>query len=132
MLEAIAMSDGVFVLTVTRVQPETVKSTPPVKRKVKIRRKVKNIDCNKCAIFEFMNFDDFYDFCTSLSSEAMSIINKSIGSSKLYFYNSKYYLIVDKIANDQSLIKHFCSSILEFGKLVSNSSTYGSTISEYR
>ncbi len=131
-LEAIAMSDGVFVLTVTRVQPETVKADTPVKRKVKIRRKIKNIDCNKCAIFEFMNFDDFYDFCTSLSTEAMSTISKSIGSSKLYCYNSKYYLIVDKIANDQSLIKHFCSSILEFGKLVSNSSTYRGTISEHR
>lgn len=132
MLEAIAMSDGVFVLTVTRVQPEMVKADTPVKRKVKIRRKIKNIDCNKCAIFEFMNFDDFYDFCTSLSTEAMSTISKSIGSSKLYCYNSKYYLIVDKIANDQSLIKHFCSSILEFGKLVSNSSTYRGTISEHR
>lgn len=131
MLEAIAMSDGVFVLTVTRVQPEVAKSDTPVRKKVKIRRKIKNIDINKCAIFEFMNFDDFYDFGTSLSSQAISAISKTIGSSKLYFYNSKYYLIVDKITNDQSLIKHFCSSILEFGKLVSNSGTYKSTITEH-
>lgn len=131
MLEAIAMSNGVFVLTVTRVQPDTLKSDTPVRKKVKIKRKIKNIDCNKCAIFEFLNFDDFYDFGTSLTQNAIATINKNIGSSKLYYYNSKYYLVIDKIANDQKLIKHFCSSILEFGKLVSNSSTYQSTIIEH-
>lgn len=132
MLEAIAMSDGVFVLTVTRVQSDKPKSDTTIKKKVKIRRKIKNIDFNKCAIFEFINFDDFYDFGTSLSAETISTINKCIGSSKLYYYNSKYYLIIDKINNQQDLIKHFCSNILEFGKLVSNSNTYRGTISEYR
>lgn len=132
MLEAIAMSDGVFVLTVTRVQSDKPKSEATIKKKVKIRRKIKNIDFDKCTIFEFINFDDFYDFCTSLSTEAMSTISKYIGSSKLYYYNSKYYLIIDKINNQQDLIKHFCSNILEFGKLVSNSNTYRGTISEYR
>lgn len=131
MLEALAMSDGVFVITVTRVNAETSKTDSPVRKKVKIRRKIKNIDIDKCAIFEFVNFDDFLDFATSLSSEAITTISKSIRSSKLYCYNSKYYLIIDKIANDQNLIKHFCSSILEFGKLVSNSSTYRSTIIEH-
>lgn len=132
MLEALATTDGMFVLTVTRVQPEHSKEESTIKKKVKIRRKLKNIDFNKCAIFEFMSFDDFYDFGTSLSTESMQTINSNIKSCKLYSYNSKYYLVIDKIANDQNLIKHFCSSILEFGKLVSNSNTYLSSIVEHR
>ena len=131
MLEAIAMSDGVFVLTVTRIEGEKPKIDAPVRKKVKIKIKIKNIDIDKCAIFEFMNFDDFLDFNNSLSKEAVTTIKKCVGSSKLYLYDGKYYLIVDKIANDQALIKHFCASVLEFGRLVSNSSTYKSTIAEY-
>lgn len=132
MIEALAMPEGHFILTVTRVQPESkpAAATPP-RRKVKIKRRLKNIDHTKCTIFEFANFDDFYDFGTSLSQNAISTINKSIGSSKLYFYNSKYYLIIEKISNDQNLIKSFCSKILEFGKLVSNSDTYKRTIAEH-
>lgn len=132
MLEAIATTDGVFVLTVTRVKPDISKNDSSVKRKVKIRRKLKNIDFGKCAIFEFVNFDDFYDFGTSLSQDAIKTINSSIGSCKLYYYNLKYYLVIDKIVNNENVIKHFCSSVLEFGKLVSNSTTYLSTIAEYR
>ena len=131
MLEAVAMSDGIFVLTVTRMENDKTKTDAPVRKKVKIKRKIKNIDISKCAIFEFMNFDDFLDFSNSLSTDALATIKKCIGSSKLYLYNSKYYLIVDKIANDQTLIKHFCASVLEFGRLVSNSNTYRSTIAEY-
>ena len=131
MLEALAMSDGVFVLTVTRMEGEQAKIGAPVRKKVKIKRKIKNIDISKCAIFEFMNFDDFLDFSNSLSTDALATIKKCIGSSRLYLYNEKYYLIVDNIANDQTLIKHFCASVLEFGRLVSNSNTYRSTIVEY-
>lgn len=131
MLEALAMSDGVFVLTVTRIENDKTKNDVPARKKVTIKRKLKNIDISKCAILEFMNFDDFLDFGNSLSTDALTTIKKCIGSSKLYLYNSKYYLVVDKIANDQTLIKHFCSSVLEFGKLVSNSNTYRSTIVEY-
>ena len=131
MLEAIAMSDGVFVLTVTRIEGEKAKVDTPVRKKVKIKRKIKNIDIDKFAIFEFINFDDFLDFSNSLSNNSLATIKKCIGSSKLYLYNSKYYLIVDKISNDQPLIKHFCANVLEFGKLVSSSSTYKSSIIEY-
>ena len=131
LIEAIATSNGNFVVTVTRVLPEIENLSILPRKKIRIKRKTNNINYTNSNIFEFASFDDFYDYCTSLSLNAITEINKQIGSSKLYYYNSKYYLLVDKLSNNSDFIKSFYSSILEFAKLVINSSTYKNKISEY-
>ena len=131
LIEAIATSDGRFVVTVTKVLPESSNLNIYPRKKIKIRRKTNSINYANCTIFEFANFDDFYDFCTSLQSNIVSVINKEIGKSKLYYYNSKYYLIVDKLSNNKDFAKNLYSSILEFAKLVNNSSTYKSKVEEH-
>lgn len=131
MIEALAMSSGSFVLTVTRVLPDSEKIGASPRKKIKVKRKITNIDCNTCAIFEFSSFDAFYDYGISLTTFQINKISKFISSSKLYFYNKKYYLIIDKLPEDLDFVKSFCSSILEFGKFVSNSNTYKNKIIEH-
>lgn len=131
MLEAIVTSDCNFILTVTRVKSENDKENIIPRRRIKVKRKTTNITSDTCAIFEFASFDNFCDYGMSLTSSSINNINKSIGISKLYLYNSKYYLIIDKIVSDIDFVKNFCASILEFGKLVSNSHTYKNQIMEH-
>lgn len=128
MIEALAMSSGNFVLTVTRVLPETEKSVTSPRKKIKVKRKTNNINC---VIFEFLSFDDFYDFEMSLTSSLFNKISKSISNSKLYLYNQKYYLIFDKLPENSEFIKVLSASVSEFGKFVSSSDTYKNKIIEH-
>ena len=132
MIEALATSSGTFVLTVTKVTSnfETPSNIP--KKKVKVRKKIQNIKSNSCAIFEFATFDDFYDYGLSVTTElSAKISNSSIKNAKLYLYNNKYYLVIDELPSDVHLTKAFYSSILEFAKFVSNSTTYKNKILEH-
>lgn len=131
MIEALAMSNGSFILTVTRVLPESEKINNAPKKKIKVKRKVHTIEPTSCTIFEFSSFDNFYDYGISLTPHFFDLINKNIGISKLYLYGSKYYLIIEKIKEDANFIKSFSSSISEFGRLVSNSNAYKNKIIEY-
>lgn len=128
MIEALAMSSGNFVLTVTRVLPESEKSATSPRKKIKVKRKTNNINC---VIFEFLSFDDFYDFEMSLTSSLFNKISKSISNSKLYLYNQKYYLIFDKLPENSEFIKVLSASVSEFGKFVSSSDTYKNKIIEH-
>ena len=128
-LEALATSSGNFVLTVTRILPSA--NTDSLKRKVKVKRKsTSNIKCNNCAIFAFDTFDDFYDYGVSLTSNLSKKIEDLIGNTKLYLYNNTYYLIIDKLPDNLEFVKLFSSSLLEFGKFVSDSNTYKNKILE--
>lgn len=128
-LEALATSSGNFVLTVTRILPSA--NTDSLKRKVKVKRKsTSNIKCNNCAIFAFDTFDDFYDYGVSLTSNLSKKIEDLIGNTKLYLYNNTYYLIIDKLPDNLEFVKLFSSSLLEFGKFVSDSNTYKNKIIE--
>ena len=128
-LEALATSSGNFVLTVTRILPST--NTDSLKRKVKVKRKsTSNIKCNNCAIFAFDTFDDFYDYGVSLTSNLSKKIEDLIENTKLYLYNNTYYLIIDKLPDNLEFVKLFLSSLLEFGKFVSDSNTYKNKIIE--
>ena len=128
-LEALATSSGNFVLTVTRILPST--NTDSLKRKVKVKRKsTSNIKCNNCAIFAFDTFDDFFDYGVSLTSNLSKKIEDLIENTKLYLYNNTYYLIIDKLPDNLEFVKLFSSSLLEFGKFVSDSNTYKNKILE--
>lgn len=128
MLEALVTSTGTFILTVTRIDPHPT----TLKRKLKVRKKAPSISVDKCAIFEFLTFDDFCDYGLSITSEmAYNICNSNIKNSKLCLYNNKYYLIIDKLPTDKDFIKSFYSSILEFCSFISNSSTYKNKIIEH-
>lgn len=129
MIEALAMSNGTFVLTVTRLKSEKGNSTYKKKR-VNIKRKSSSVDTNK-AIYCFNSFDEFCSFCDFLKLHILKHMNEFTNSISLYEYNEKYYLVFTKINVNTHLLKSFCSSISEFAHFVENADLFESKLLEY-
>lgn len=129
MIEALAMNNGNFVLTVTRFEPEKEKSTYK-KKKVNIKRKTSNINTEK-AIYCFNSFDEYCGFCNFLNNNIFRYMNDFADSISLYEYNEKYYLIFSNIHVNINLLKSFCSSITEFAHFVENADLFESKLLEY-
>lgn len=129
MIEALAMSNGNFVLTVTRLKPETSKSTYK-KKKINVKRKANNLDTKK-AIYCFNSFDEFCSFCDYLKNNIFKYLNDFSNSVSLYEYNEKFYLVFTDIKMNNNLLKSFCSAISEFAYFINSSDVFESKLSEY-
>lgn len=127
LLEALATQDGKFILNVTRIIPdtETIKN-----KKILAKRKSVKID-KKLALYKFNSFDDFCNFATLLHSSNCNLIISKIKKAILYSYNNSYYLVLNNILADISLLKSFCSLIAEFSTYISNSDLFEKKLSEY-
>ena len=117
MIEAFAKSDGNFILTITRIHPEIIDKDLQKKKKMKIKRKSINLN-NDIIIFKFNNFDEYCEFCLSLTDNYLNQYKSIIKTSSLYSYNSKYYLILNNISNANMSIIKFYSYISEFAELI--------------
>lgn len=129
MIEALAMTDGNFVLTVTRLALDRDKNTYK-KKKINIKRKSPIPNASK-AIYAFSSFDEFCGFCDFLSNNILEKMNVFAESISLYSYNSKYYLVFTNINIDSTLLKTVYSSITEFAHFVNNSNLFESKLLEY-
>ena len=69
-IEALAMPNNIFILTVTRTVPENEKN----KKKVILKRKSNSIN-KGIAIYSFDNFEDFIALCESISKNHLKLIN---------------------------------------------------------
>lgn len=127
LLEAIATSDGMFVLTVTRISPEvnTFK-----KKQVHIKRKSVKLD-KELAIYKFSTFDDFCDFCIYLNNSSIKQISKHIKKITLYSYQDCFYLALNKILADVNELKTFCSIITEFSSYINHPDLFQCKLQEY-
>lgn len=129
MIEALAMSNGNFVLTVTRICPEKQKNTYKPK-KVHIKRKISNIDSKK-VIYAFENFDEFLSYCEFLKNDILQQIDDFSSHARLYEYGDKYYFVLEDINMNEHLLKSFASSITEFAHFVEDSDLFESKLLEY-
>ncbi len=129
MIEALAMSDGNFVLTVTRFNPEKANTTYK-KKKVNIKRKICEIDTKK-AIYCFNTFDEYCSFCNFLSNNILKYMNDFADTISLFEYNSKYYLVISNIHINTNLLKAFCSSITEFARFIEDANLFENKLLEY-
>ena len=129
MIEALAMSDGHFVLTITKYKLEESKEAPSKKR-FNIKRKSPNLNPTK-TVYSFYNFDEFCDFCNSLEKKVIKNISKLAESIELYEYNDVYYLVLTNIDMNFKYLRQFCSGITEFGNFVHNSDLFECRILEY-
>jgi adapter protein MecA 1/2 len=125
-IEALAMSDGDFVLTVTRSLPDKEKNI--TKRKIQIKRKKNDFKSNSI-LYSFNNFDDFFSFLDFLNNNNFSITNiaKSI---LLYEYKSTYYLIFSDINLEYTKLKQLFSAITEFATYISSSDLFVRKLNE--
>lgn len=135
-IDALAMMDGDFILTVTRMSPElerekkeTSKEKAPNKYKIKVKRKSQNLQDSSDIVYRFLNFDDFYDFVSGLHSSQLDL--KRIATyTKLYSYDNAFYLIFKNVNFEHENIKKLSSYITEFASFVNNSNVFISKIIE--
>lgn len=118
---------GKFVLNVTRIIPDLDDAK---KKKVLVKRKSMKID-KKLAVYKFDSFEDFCDFAILLHNSQNNMIVKKIKKSILYLYNNNYYLVLNNILADLSLIKSFCALIAEFSSYITNSDLFEKKLNEY-
>ena len=124
-IEALAMANGEFIVTVTRVIPETKN----IHKKISAKRK--NIKTNaKYAIYKFASFEDFCNFITFLENHNLSLSYKVAQNILLYLYKEEYYIVFDSININYSDIQKFNSAIIEFAKFVNNSKVFISKLLE--
>lgn len=129
MIEALATSNGNFILTVTRLNKEKTKTTYKPK-KLNIKRKTSQLDSKK-AIYCFESFDEFLSYCEFLKNDILIHLEDFSSASKLYEYNNKYYLVLEDIKMNANLLKSFASSITEFAHFVNDSDLFESKLLEY-
>lgn len=129
MIEALAMSNGNFVLTVTRICPEKSKNTYKAK-KLNIKRKTPTIDSKK-VIYCFDHFDEFLGYCEFLKNDILKYLEDFTSHTRLYEYHNKYYFVLENIKANDHLLKSFASSITEFAHFVDDSDLFESKLLEY-
>lgn len=122
-IEALAMADGDFILTITRFgkREESEIQLSNKNKKIKAKRKSTTLTSENL-VYSFNSFDDFCLFSSFVANiKNFSTIAKS---TLLYSYNSKYYLVFSKLNLNHFYIKKFYTLITEFGTYVHNSDLF--------
>lgn len=127
MLEAIATSDGNFILTVTRLSPEVEKNIP---KKVQIKRKSSK-PSKLLTIYKFDSFDCFCDFCTYLNTSPLKDLISKLKNSKLYKYNNNYFLVFYNINISLEKLKSLHLMITEFASFSNTTDLFERKLFEY-
>lgn len=130
-VETIALADGNFIITITRVQnsQSTISEPASLRKKVKVSKKVPKSE-DTSLIYRFNSFDDFCDLCRFFSkTKEINYKNLSTESS-LHKYNECYYLCLSKINKDANLLKRAFSAITEFAAYVDSSETFKAKLLE--
>lgn len=119
-VEAFAMTDKDFILTITKVLPDIAKkqSNPTLRKKLKVKRKINNIESSKDLIYKFNTFDDYCNFTEYLINNNLTDASKLAKSIQLYAYNNLYYLVFHNMNNNYNKLSTFYTSITEFGSYV--------------
>lgn len=112
-IEAIALSNGTFIITVTRIEKEVLKST-----RVQAHRKT-NVAKNDLLIYHFASFDDFCNFQNFLTISLPQLIESLSGTNSLYQYQGNFFFILQNL--DALYIDTISSAISEFASLVESS-----------
>lgn len=122
-IEALALSNGNFIITVTRINKENLKS-----KRVQAYRKSNNLNKQKI-IYHFSNFDDFCNFTNFLSISSPNLMKQITPTQLLYKYDNSFFFILNNINNES--IHQITSIISEFANLIENSDLIFNKIKEY-
>jgi adapter protein MecA 1/2 len=129
-IEAFAISDGDFIITITRFNKtsDTENKVQPSKsRQVRIKRKTLDYNSNQL-IYRFDSFEDFCEFSNFISKTKnfSNIAKKNV----LYFYRNTYYLSFSNIVADYEKTKQLNTLLTEFGTYVDNSDLFIQKLTE--
>jgi adapter protein MecA 1/2 len=127
-IEALALTDGNFILTITRFRKTNDSNLKTYKNnKLKIKRK--NFDVtSEQLIFKFDNFDNFCDFskfCSKLN------LSRTIAKNMtLYFYKNAYYLFLSNINLVEQDLNKLYTIITEFSTYIDNAEIVARKLNE--
>lgn len=127
-IEALATSEGNFILTVTRMKPDS--SLKSSKKKMSAKRKSIKLDKN-IYIYSFDNFDNFCEFCTCINNTHLKNNYKSLSHTYLYLFESHYHLVIKNLNMSLNDFKALHCFITEFGKFESNGDLFENKLKEY-
>lgn len=129
-IEALASSDGNFILTITRIKPEPNQNSKSPSLIPKTKRKI--VQPNKqLSIYLFNTFDEFCDFCNYINTSNLSNSISKFKTSSLVLFNDKYYLILNNLKLSVPELKSFSYLISEFGTAVKNEGLLERKLKEY-
>jgi len=127
MIEALAINEGDFILTITRLLNSEKENLKPHKTKLNVKRKSVRLDLEPL-IYSFSSFDDFISFSEFINStEKFNNISKK---NTLYLLDFEYYWSLKTVKN-LSNAKGFFSVINEYGTYVKNSPLFERKLLEY-
>ncbi len=137
-IEAFGFPDGIFVFNITKsIVPVSIdlnKSTLPSFSRKRPNAKRKSLKFNtQTAIYSFLSFDEFCDFCKLLNNELLEHreFKNFFSNSSLYFYKDTYYLVFTQINFSIERLNSFFSIISEFANIVNNSHNLESKLIEH-
>lgn len=111
-IEALAMNDGDFIFTVTRLGQNTEKEKQSASN---LRFKRKTVSENsEQLVYKFNSFDDFCLFTSALQDANIKSINTISKSINLYEYNDTYYLVFTNINPEYKYSRKLFSMLPEF------------------
>ncbi len=126
-IEALAMSEGDFIVTVTRSLPEVAERSP-LKKKVRIKRKSPTFD-NSLVVYCFYSLEDFFSFMEYAKNLKLPL-DKLAKSMVVYEYKNAFYFVLDDIPLENDSLKIFFTTITEFASHVSCSPLFLSKLTE--
>lgn len=115
-IEALASAEGNFILTITRIGPDS--SSPNI---LKPKTKRQSITPNKrLSIYSFSSFDDFCEFCNYINEELSTDFADKLKTSSLILFKNTYYLIFNNLKLSVPDLKSFSCLVSEFASRVKN------------
>lgn len=128
-IEAMQISGGDFVITVTRSIPDTtVNSKTDIKKKIHVKRKKLELNTNNL-IYCFNNFDDFCEYSNYLSKNNINF-NSVAKNISLYEYKNTFYLIFSNLNLRNLELKKVFTAITEFATYKNNSDIFKRNLNE--
>lgn len=127
-IEALAVADGDFIITITRFNQATETDAKPLRnKKVRVKRKTQNLYSN-LMIYRFENFDDFCNF--SVFASKLTKYSELAKSVILYYYKNNYYVCFSNINTEHTKIQQLYNLITEFGSYIENSELFAKKLAE--
>ena len=124
-IEALAVSTGDFIFTLTRTQEHL-----PKKVKINMKRKTFTLSGNSM-VYCFSTFEDFIQFCLSIENSSIKNLNETFKNIKLYEFKDNYYLLLKNLNTNKELLQTFCTAIIEFAQYIHNPELFASSLQEH-
>lgn len=129
-VETVALSNGNFVLTITRALDSSLPTFDDISRKkVHANRRLPKID-SSTVVYRFNTFDDFCNLEATLCNNILINYKQIAKNSVLYNYKNRYYLALININTKSHTLKNFLSLITEFATYINSSDIYLAKLNE--